>query len=397
MDVTVNANAETCTDKEALQNLLLDIECLDTLLPWTVKFNLFDVLKISRTEIRHSNMLSWLLNPNENHGFGDLFIKGIAQRLVQNDTDGRYDVFKFLLLDFFSFSVYREWKNIDILLVSNQEKTLIAIENKVGSHEHSNQLSRYRTILEKEYPDYQNICVFLTPDGEDPSDVENWDVLTYRDIVDILENICKRIELQPDVKLMINNYTEIVRREIVEDQQLIDICNKIYSKHRKALDLIFEHRLDGRSQISDVVRNTLNELSVSGKIVFDEKINNGSYLRFQTEQMDKLFPPLNDNSSSWGTNRIYYYWVYLEDNRFCACFELGGWNVPEDQMNTVQKLIDINKPSDKKRTNFQYKRLYRTKWYNVDNTDNIEDDTKKHVIHAINDLKQWESKTIAEL
>ena len=48
---------------------------------------------------------------------------------------------------------------------------MIAIENKVGSHEHSNQLNRYRNILEKEYPDYNRMLVFLTPDGEKLSDV----------------------------------------------------------------------------------------------------------------------------------------------------------------------------------------------------------------------------------
>ena len=137
----------------------------DALLPWTGKFNLFDVLKISRTEIRHSNVLSWLFSANENHGLGDAFIKGILQRLVENDTEGRYDVFGVLLMDFYSFTVYREWKNIDILLVSDDEKTMIAIENKVGSGEHSDQLNRYRTILENTYPDYQRILAFLTPDG----------------------------------------------------------------------------------------------------------------------------------------------------------------------------------------------------------------------------------------
>lgn len=59
------------TDEQILQNFLLDIQCLDELLPWTNKFNLFDVLKISRLEIRHSNVLAWLLETNENHGFGD--------------------------------------------------------------------------------------------------------------------------------------------------------------------------------------------------------------------------------------------------------------------------------------------------------------------------------------
>ena len=76
---------------------------------------MFDVLKISRTEIRHSNMLGWLLNPNENHGMGDVFLKGIFQRLVENDSDGRYDIFNVLLMDFYTFSVMREWPLFPLL------------------------------------------------------------------------------------------------------------------------------------------------------------------------------------------------------------------------------------------------------------------------------------------
>lgn len=95
------------SDEEALQNFLLDIDCLDELLLWTRRFNLFDILKISRTEIRHSNMLGWLLNPNENHGLGDALLKSILQDVVRADSS-RYDVFETLLMDLYSFSVYRE-------------------------------------------------------------------------------------------------------------------------------------------------------------------------------------------------------------------------------------------------------------------------------------------------
>ena len=110
------------TDEEVLQNFLLDIDCLDELIPWTKRFNLFDVLKISRTEIRHSNILGWLLTPNENHGLGDAFLRAIIQCVVQEDDNGRYNVLDTLLMDFYSFTVYREWKYIDLLLVSDTEK-----------------------------------------------------------------------------------------------------------------------------------------------------------------------------------------------------------------------------------------------------------------------------------
>lgn len=386
--------AELETNEQALQNFLLDIECLDELLPWTGKFNLFDVLKVSRTEIRHSNMLGWLLNPNENHGFGDAYLRGILQRLVENDSNGKYDVFKILLLDIYSFCVYREWKNIDILLISAEEKVLVAIENKVGSREHSNQLNRYRNILESEYPDYQRMYVFLTPDGEEPSDVENWDVLTYNDLIEVLEGLYHRTELQADVELMIRNYIEIVRRDIVEDQQLIEICNKIYNKHKKALDLIFEYRTDERTQISDAILNTLKKLDDEGQIIHDEGWGN---FVFRTAEMDEVLPLLHTPKSSWEDLNIYSYWLNVSEGRFYAVFELGGWNVPDDEMNTMLEIIDILKPKDKRREDFRYKRVFRTKWYDLNEADDIEVEAETAVRAAVEEIKKMESQLLDEL
>ena len=382
------------TNEEALQNFLLDIGCLDELLPWTGKFNLFDVLKISRTEIRHSNMLGWLLNPNENHGLGDAFLKGILQCLVENDSNGRYDVFHVLLMDLYSFSVMREWKNIDILLTSSDEKTVIAIENKVGSHEHSNQLNRYREILEKEYAGYNRLYVFLTPDGESPSDVENWDVLTYNNVVETLERVKEHKKVLPDVDLMIKNYIDIVRRDIVEDQQLIDVCNKIYNKHKKALDLIFEYRTDGKTQVSDAIIDTLRNMADEGLIIYEE----GCGYSFRTQAMDQLLPFLEEPISSWGGCSVYWYWLDLQEhNRLRGIFELGGMNVPKRSMNKMQKITDVLKPNDKRKADFTYKRIFTTKWYDVSDAEDIEATVEKAVRLAVEDILEMEKQVFAQL
>ena len=385
------------TDREALQNFLLDTECLNELLPWTGNFNIFDILKISRAEIRHSNMLGWLLNPNENHGLGDAFLKGLLQRLVENDSDGRYDVFGVLLMDMYTFTIYREWKNIDILLISDKEQTLIAIENKVGSREHSDQLNRYRNILESEYPNHRKIYVFLTPDGEDPSDVENWDVFTYSDVVDNLERLCSRTELQPDVNLMIENYIDVVRRDVMKDQQLIDVCNKIYNKHKKALDLIFDNRIDETMQVSESVRSVLQELSASGRILFSEDESSGTYFVFHTKRMDGYLNPLDKARSSWNTTHLYNYWLRLRDNRLYGIFELGGWNVPEPEMERMQRIIGIVKPADKRSDDFKYKRIFRTKWYDIKESDTLEDDIRILVEAAVDELMQKEDQLLQTL
>ena len=57
-------------DEEALKAFLLDVGCLDSLSRWTRGINVFEVLGVSRLEIRHSNMLAWLMDPLESHGLG---------------------------------------------------------------------------------------------------------------------------------------------------------------------------------------------------------------------------------------------------------------------------------------------------------------------------------------
>ena len=383
--------------EEALQNFLLDIDCLNELQPWTGHFNLFDVLKISRAEIRHSNMLGWLLNPNENHGIGDRFLKAIIQEMVVNDTDGRYEVFQTLLLDLYSFTLYREWKNIDILLISEEEQFLIAIENKVGAHEHDNQLDRYRKTLETEYPDYKKMFIFLTPDGDDPSDVENWDVLTYSSVAENLAKLKSSMELQPDVELIIRNYLDVIRRDIVEDQQLVEVCNKIYAKHKKALDLIFEYRTDGRSQLADCIRSALSKIAESGIIDFSVEESSGRLFEFHTTNMTKLFPRVSTKNSSWGSNYVYQYWIHRRDNKLCGICELGGWNVPESTMVTMQKIIELLKPNDKRKENFKYKRIFRSKWFEFNPSDYIQEDIDSCLNKVIEDLLRQERDLLNKL
>lgn len=386
-------NNEQMTDEEALQRFLLDIDCLDELLPWTGKFNIFDVLRISRTEIRHSNTLGWLLDPTENHGLGDVFLKNIFQKLVENDSENRYDVFNVLLMDYYSFTVYREWKNIDILLVSNDEKCVMVIENKVGSREHSNQLNRYREIIEKEYPDYTRLFLYLTPDGEEPSDVSNWDVLSYSDAVEILEKLCRQNDLQDDVALMIQNYIEVIRRDIVDDQELIEICNKIYHKHQKALDLIFENKTDGNDSVFEYAISAIQ----NNNSVIPRKGQRRRFMVFYTNRMNDYLGLMPGNSS-WGDDYSYKYWISIhrDNNTMLGHFELGGFNLDKETSEKHQKITNILKPRDSRKENYKYKRVYKTKAVKFSEDDD-EEDIKRKIDSIIKELIDMENDLFKKL
>lgn len=379
------------TNEQALKELLFDIDCLDELAPWTTKLNIFDVLKVSRAEIRHSNMLSWLFDANGSHGIGDKFVSLFMQSLFSNNNIQGSKIFDYILSDFYSFYVYREWKNIDILLVSHEEKIVIAIENKVGAHEHDNQLDRYRKQIEHTYPDYQRLCVYLTPDGEKPSDEDNWCIFTYCDIADILEQISEKSNLNAETDLLIQNYITIIRRDIVEDKQLIEICNKIYNKHKQALDLIFENINVDESGIDSIISSTLQKLSDEGKIIYEKDFGTC----FRTERMDDILPLLDNPISAWKSNNIYSYWFKYENERFYLIFEITGENIPREQRVTMEKMIDILKPKSSK--TFVWKRLYRTAWFDLSNSSDFETEAENAVRQAVEEMLAMEDRLIAEL
>jgi cellobiose-specific phosphotransferase system component IIB len=97
-----------------------------------------------RQEIRHSSFLAFLLNPSASHRMGDIFLKTFLKRLLVEANNATVSPIEVDIADLADTEVRREWRNIDILLVSPTSQIVCAIENKVDSGEHSDQLQRYR-------------------------------------------------------------------------------------------------------------------------------------------------------------------------------------------------------------------------------------------------------------
>ncbi len=354
-------NIKMAENEQALKEFLMDIDCLEPLTEWAGRFNLFDILKISRAEIRHSNVLAWLLNPNENHGFGDSIIKGLIQFVVRS-AEEEIDIFEIMIMDCHDFIIQREWRNIDILAISMEDKFLICIENKIDSGEQNDQLNKYYSILEDAYPEYKKLFVFLTPDGFESSQPEYWCSMGYQDILEIIEKNRKKVTLLPDAELLVDNYIEILRREIVGDDKLIQICSEIYAKHQKALDLIYANKLDRASEVAQVLKQWATEMSEKGEleIVPDKCVK--TYTRFKTKNMSELLPDAEEALSAWSTRNYYFYEIYNnKGNDFAIQLTLNSnYNTPDNlkvMFERINKLI----PSKQQKDNWQWRTLFKTK------------------------------------
>ena len=206
------------------------------------------------------------------------------------DTKAAFDLLK---MDYSDVMVRREWKNIDILVESKEEKYVLCIENKVGIKDHSGQLDRYFDIINYEYPeDYNKIFLYLTPDGSPPKEdsQDAWKTIRYETFIDIIANELKKTVLEPKRKLFIENYLETLRREMMDNAEIVKICQDIYRKHKNALDLIYEYRPDKLQNFYEIVREWCIGKHNKEEILFDESRSSKSYCRFRTKIMDEIIP-----------------------------------------------------------------------------------------------------------
>jgi len=269
--------------------------------------NVFDILQVSDMEIRHSNMLGWLLDPNKNHGFDDFIIKSLYERISGKSSWGvKYD----------SFKVLREWRNIDLLLVSNESKIVICIENKVHAGEGQHQLKKYKNIVDEEYSNkFKKYFIYLTIDGSNASESnkEIWEPLSYEFIINTINKALKIYELYPKSEIIINQYLKILERNVMgEEKEIQELCEKIYKENEELIDLIYKNgRKDPTLTARETVMKWLGTLK-SSPLNLDEEKSTKSYLRFRSDYFDLVMPQSQDKSGGlWGNGMRYYYEIEI--------------------------------------------------------------------------------------
>lgn len=237
-------NDQTALD--AFEASITEIERLDEM---TRRFNVFEAMGAARQEIRHSNFLASLMDPTGKHGFGDAFLLAFLRKAVTGtESESLFPE----LTSLEDAEVRREWMNIDVLAVSDSNKLVCVVENKIDTGEHDRQLQRYREVVESAYPDHRKILLYLTPEGDMPSD-DSYVPVTYSLVKEVVEGLeaTMRSSLAQEVLDALRQYSEVIGRHIVGDSDIAERCRQIYKDHRRALDLLFEHKPGINQEIAE--------------------------------------------------------------------------------------------------------------------------------------------------
>ncbi|HLA82184.1 MAG TPA: hypothetical protein VJP78_11310, partial [Thermoleophilia bacterium] len=95
----------------------------------------------------------------------------------------------------------------------------------------------------------------LNVNGEEPSDSEYYVRVTYDEVCEVIERLLemRASTIGDELATALSHYVTMVRRRVMPDTEIQELCRRIYRKHQLALDLIYEHRPDRQAEMRDAL------------------------------------------------------------------------------------------------------------------------------------------------
>ena len=247
--------------------------------------NIFEITGLGNQEIKHSNTLAWLFGDNE-HGLKYQILERFLKFTLENgnNTSKRYEnLEKYLKIQEKNIRVFRESYNIDLLLIDENNKLVITIENKVEADEGEEQLLKYRKFIDDKYKDFKRIYIFLTKDGHPPKDKSEqsqWLTATYKMVGDSIEYSLKNNKLSQKANIILSSYVDLLkRRNIVSNEKLQNLCEQIWDKYEKELQILINYKKTKIDKLYDFIINTLknNDIPLYTKYSIKTKSTENMY------------------------------------------------------------------------------------------------------------------------
>ena len=205
------------------------------------EFNAFDVLRYAEYEIRHSNVMAWLLDPGETHGVGRVFLEWLLGKarlpgklpaeIVRGDGGQ-------------TVRVERELHYVDVMIFldSDHGRHIVAIENKPGwaSPEHYDQVRGYAAVLRKEYRGHEVHNVLLSSSRKGIEVEDEIAHVSWRDVGAQIKTMHDAgVFGQGEVAAFIRQYLVAVGRMIGPEASDADYFRKLLDNYHSLLKYMF--------------------------------------------------------------------------------------------------------------------------------------------------------------
>ena len=208
------------------------------------EFNTFDVLRYADYEIRHSNVLAWLLQPAETHGIDGRFLQWFVEHVNERLVAANRDPLPTVNLEAANVRVERELDYVDVTVFFKKEQCLVAIENKTGptSSDHLGQVTGYHKKLRDKYKDRTVKSVLLTTSPDSRLNFPDIVHVGWKSVHEAIGSLQESGEFCSDsVEAFVRQYLDLVERwfRLTEGgsfKALLDDHRSVLKKMRQLLE-----------------------------------------------------------------------------------------------------------------------------------------------------------------
>lgn len=301
------------------------------------KFNIFHATGMRNQEIKHTQFLGYLLDPNESHGFRDEFLTRFIQSIPKPESKavGSINILDYNLT-YSKITKEKRFKDtkkiLDLLIeipsLAEPEKTyVIAIENKIKATEGDNQLETYRNTIKSNFQEdklkSEPILLYLTINNEEPSD-DYWIPIQYFEtVIKAIKILIEDLEdtLSDYMIFILKDYIEFINKEgeyesdntlekILQDMSSVTIENakeiskampksiehqRLEIRYQKALKYIVNYDTDPRKLLLDHFKSQFSSSDSLNAQGFTLESSNRNWMRFSF---------LNPNNRDFLSNEI---------------------------------------------------------------------------------------------
>lgn len=213
---------------------------------------------VDRYEIRHSNFLAWIFNPNNSHGLKDMAIRELLESLINYYpySKGLKDTLLTKTYVIKEAEVMREQDNIDILIdmLVNEQRVKVIIENKVYSKLDDKQLGTYKSKIESNSKDNdENVYLYLHPNFNkeiEKARLDGFYSITYQDLYNNVLNQIRPLATTYETKIAIEDYIHCLSKPTHDDGGLIitieekDMIGQLINQYKFILLSLLKNRCE---------------------------------------------------------------------------------------------------------------------------------------------------------
>ncbi|MDO6731525.1 PD-(D/E)XK nuclease family protein [Marinovum sp. 2_MG-2023] len=303
----------------------------------------FEAIGMARQEIRHSNFLSYIMDPGRPHEMGDLILRTFFQLLC--DKSGDRGAQLKLAQNGTSLAparVYRERDHIDLLIEiprSGTKGIVIAVELKVDAVERNDQLVDYEEKVALRYPatDWERLFCFLTPDGRAATtDGETkWAALSFTSFFASIDKALAENTIAGKSLELLRDYQSMMRRHGMADgpidKTLKAAIESIWAEHREVLEYLIAHEPDPLNDLMHDFANAQPQIAhdmsaALGLSIVADSSWGARWYRFTFPEFGKTYPALSDGDRGWidsGSQMAVELCADTQEDAITVCFCIG--------------------------------------------------------------------------